>query len=575
MLLIEVINSGESFVLPNGEYTFGRGKDNFVILNHPSVSRKHFILVGNKKEWFIEDLGSTNGTFLGGRRITGKEQIKDKAIISVGNVMIKLAVIEENDTVDSQILKEPIILFFEDETREYTLEKVKKEEFEGALKDFFVKYEEIGDFFTSNIPLIFEKSGIIGFGISYIEGNSVIIEFLWGELPKEEIIMKALETSTGTLSKENEKIYYVKNFRIGNSKKSGFVVLNEEATEFLLGVKDSLISLFKFIALSIENKKVKTVSAKELYKIEFPDFIVVSERMRKIKKLIEEKISSKTNVLIEGETGTGKEIIARYIHEYTNKDGTFIPIDLNSIPTTLLESELFGHTKGAFTGAVSSKTGIIEMADGGTLFLDEVENLPLELQAKLLRVLETKELLKIGSRKPKKVDFRVISASQIPFKKLVEDGKLRRDFYYRIKTMVIKIPPLRERKDEIIPLFEYYIGKFSSIENKKIKGITPNAINILKSYSWPGNIRELKNEAEKCVTLLKDGGIISVDILSEEIKEENEKKEVHETGLLERKEKELILSTLEETKWNKTKASKILGITRAGLIKKLKRWGII
>ncbi len=576
MLLVEVINSGDTFVLPDGEYSFGRGKDNFIVLNHPSVSRKHFLLYKKGSEWIIEDLGSTNGTFIGGKRIIKKDFINEKAIISAGNVMIKAVIVNKDDVIDSQILKKPIILFFEDETREYTLEKVKKEEFEKALKEFFIKYEEAGDFFSSDLPTLFEKSGIEGFGIAENNKNSITIEFIWGEFPKEYLIKKAFESKMGSFSKEDEKIYYIKKFKILDTEKYGFVVLKENAMELLLGLKESLISLLKFIALSIENYKTITTIDKEYYKIEFPDFIVISEKMRKIKKLIEERIGTKTNVLLEGETGTGKEVIARYIHEYTNKESNFVPIDLNSIPSSLLESELFGHTKGAFTGAISSKTGIIEAADGGTLFLDEIENLPLELQSKLLRVLETKEFIKLGATMPKKAEFRIIAASQVPFKKLVEEGKLRKDFYYRIKTIVIKIPPLRERKEEIIPLFEYYIEKFARRENKKIKGITPKAIEILKGYSWPGNIRELKNEAEKCVTLLKDNGVITADVLSEEIREEaEERKEKKSEGLLEKKEKEVVISILKETNWNKTKAAEILGITRAGLIKKLKRWGIM
>lgn len=244
------------------------------------------------------------------------------------------------------------------------------------------------------------------------------------------------------------------------------------------------------------------------------EMIVVSPAMKEVVETIKKIACSDCNVLIQGESGVGKELVAKLIHRSSDrKDKAFIAINVSAIPIDLLEVELFGYEKGAFTGANQPKEGFLELAKNGTLFLDEIAELDLVLQAKLLRAIEEKKFYRVGGRKEVEADVRIISATNRDIQKLVEDGLFRRDLYYRLNTVEIRIPPLRERKEDIMPLVEHFLERFRRKYNKKIERITEEAKKLLLSYDYPGNVRELKNIIERAV-LLCDGNLINEEHIS-------------------------------------------------------------
>ncbi|MDI6729680.1 MAG: sigma-54 dependent transcriptional regulator, partial [Thermodesulfovibrionales bacterium] len=248
------------------------------------------------------------------------------------------------------------------------------------------------------------------------------------------------------------------------------------------------------------------------------DFVANSESMLKIVETLEKVIPTKSNIMILGESGTGKGLLAELVHcNSPRRDRPFISINCSAIPEGLLESELFGYKKGAFTGAVSDKLGLIPLAHQGTLFLDEIGDMPVNLQAKLLKVLETGEVYPLGETKPKIVDVRIISATNVDIENRIKEGKFREDLYWRLNVIEIKIPPLRERKDDIEMLARHFIDKFSEEHKKNIKGIDRQALSILLEYSWPGNVRELGNVIERAV-VLTDGDYITADNLPDKLK---------------------------------------------------------
>ena len=306
------------------------------------------------------------------------------------------------------------------------------------------------------------------------------------------------------------------------------------------------------------------------HRFSFGNIIGKSDCMQIIYDKLEVISVTDSNVLIEGETGTGKDLIARTIHYNSmRKDKPFVKINCAAIPENLLESELFGYKKGAFTGAVMDKMGKFEAADGGTIFLDEIGDMPLSLQAKILRVIEEKEFERLGEVKSRKVDVRVIAATNRPLKELVEQGKFRLDLYYRLNVVRIKLPALRERAEDIPLLLDHFIEVFNKKFNKKVKGVEQRVMDFLLDYSWPGNVRELENVIEHAMIHAR-GDLIRFDNLPDYLFEEGESDAVS----LEDIEREHILRVLKSVNNNKTLASKILGISRSTLWRKLKELNI-
>ncbi|MDD5194658.1 MAG: sigma-54 dependent transcriptional regulator [Candidatus Omnitrophica bacterium] len=311
--------------------------------------------------------------------------------------------------------------------------------------------------------------------------------------------------------------------------------------------------------------------------IKFDNIIGKSKKIREIYKIIEKVAENDATVLISGESGTGKELIARAIHfNSTRREKPFIPINCASIPENLLESELFGHEKGAFTDAINQKLGMFELADEGTLFLDEISGLRFDVQSNLLRALEEKEVRRLGGTKLIKVDVRILSATNVDLKQAVQEGKFRQDLYYRLNVVPIYLAPLRERKEDIPVLVDHFLKRYNQVFRKKIEGLTQEALECLMSYEWPGNIRELKNVIERLAALKDDGIITHKDLpfdifvnssLAKNFKAEGGLKEAGKDF-----EKKYIEAVLERVGGNKTKAAKILGIHRNALFNKMKSW---
>lgn len=301
-----------------------------------------------------------------------------------------------------------------------------------------------------------------------------------------------------------------------------------------------------------------------------------SDSMIKLLEMVAQVAPSDATVLITGESGTGKELIAGAIHfNSPRKEGPFIKLNCSAITETLLESELFGHEKGAFTGADRVKEGKFRLAEGGSIFLDEVSEMPLSMQVKLLRVLQEREITRVGGEKVFNVDVRVIAATNKNLKEEIEAGRFREDLFYRLNVVTLPVPPLRKRREDIALLAQHFLTVFSEKNKKKFKGFTPQAIDRLVKYDWPGNIREVMNAIERAVVLSRSEylDVSDLPLISEEGKPID--LIVTENLPLDEVEKITIIKTLEQSKGNKSETARRLGITRRTLHKKLKNYGMM
>jgi DNA-binding NtrC family response regulator len=320
-------------------------------------------------------------------------------------------------------------------------------------------------------------------------------------------------------------------------------------------------------ALKIENIQLKE-NIDEIIK---PDNLIgESFQIKKIYELVHSVASTDTTVMIRGESGTGKELVAKAIHiNSSRKYSPIITVNCGALSESLLESELFGHEKGAFTGAQFRRKGKFEMADGGTIFLDEIGSISLMMQIELLRVIETKQFNRVGGNELIKSDFRVITATNEPLEDLIKTGKFREDLYYRLNVFTIVISPLRERRDDIPLLVNFFINKFSIAMNKKIKTISKEAMDFLMNYDWPGNIRELENAIERAMVVGKSDSI-TVDDLPFHLSKNNFELSSDEKSLSSM-EKKYINRVLNENSWNISKAAKILEVDRVTLYNKINK----
>ncbi len=306
-----------------------------------------------------------------------------------------------------------------------------------------------------------------------------------------------------------------------------------------------------------------------------------SDKMEQVFRLIDKISDSDSTILISGKSGTGKELAARAIHRSSyRRNKPFIPINCGAIPENLLESELFGHVRGAFTGATTQKSGKFEQANGGTIFLDEIGDMSSDLQVKVLRVLEEREFERVGGAKSIKVDVRIVAATHRNLADEVKKGNFREDLFYRLYVIPVNLPALKERSSDIPLLVDYYIKKFNQHNNGNIEGITDDAMDLMAKYSWPGNIRELKNIIERIVVIKGEGRIMPSDLPDTVKIKENEvirtSIEISQEGIclnsaVSEFEKALIFQSLEKTKWVKNKAAKLLHLNRTTLVEKIKR----
>ena len=334
--------------------------------------------------------------------------------------------------------------------------------------------------------------------------------------------------------------------------------------------------------LENENHHLKAALHK---KYRFDNIIGQSDAISRVLELVERVSQSDSTVLITGESGTGKELIAKAIHYNSGRTNKpFVPINCGAIPGELMESELFGHVKGSFTGAIANRIGRFEHAEGGTVFLDEIGEMPAHLQVKLLRVIQERRFEPVGSTKSLNSDVRIVAATNINLEKAVKAGAFREDLFYRLNVIPIHIPSLRDRKTDIPLLFHYFMEHFNQNKSVKLSGITPEAMNLLMAYSWPGNIRELENLVER-LSILKAGGVVELEDLPERYRGiqarnfNSDEVDIPEAGLdfnsaVDSYENALILKALEKTKWNRNQAAILLKLNRTTLVEKIKKKGL-
>jgi two-component system response regulator AtoC len=383
----------------------------------------------------------------------------------------------------------------------------------------------------------------------------------------------------------------------GNSGDSTIIMMSaygtiDTAVEAMkLGAYDYISKPFKTDEIILTLKKAEererlkreNVFLKEQIKKEYKaeNFVGKSETMIRVFDMIHKIADYKSTVLISGESGTGKELVARAIHSNSYRgDKPFIAVNCGAIPENLLESELFGHLKGAFTDATRNKTGLFEEANNGTIFLDEIGELPLILQVKLLRVLQDEEIRRVGDTKALKVDVRVVAATTRDLEKEVREGNFRDDLFYRLNVLPISLPTLRERKEDIPLLVEYFLQRFNERHDLAVESVTPAAIDILTNYLWRGNVRQLENTIERSMIFVQ-GDKLDVDDLPGDLKETSDDGNLCFDGTelsIKRSsrilEKQLIKKALQQTKGNRTQAAKLLEISHRALLYKIKEYGV-
>jgi two-component system response regulator AtoC len=367
---------------------------------------------------------------------------------------------------------------------------------------------------------------------------------------------------------------------------TGYPAIDSAVDCIKLGALDYLVKPFQ---LSDLEKSLESIVPIRSTDPEFPvsndglkidsekDLIVGQSRpMKSIFKKTLRVAPTDSTVLITGESGTGKELIARAIHSHSSrKDNKFVAVDCSSLVETLLESELFGHVKGSFTGAHQTKHGFFELANHGTFFFDEITNLSLKIQAKLLRVIQEREFMKVGDQKKIKLDIRIISASNKNLEESIRNGDIREDLYYRLSVVPIHLPPLRKRKEDIPLLTNHFLEKFSRKIKKPVPEVSPEAMEILQDYAWPGNVRELEHTIER-ILILEDSEVIRARDLPSFVTERQDEFKMfsEEPFSLKELEKKYIRFVLKRTKGKKTEAADILGINRKTLNLKIKKYSL-
>lgn len=345
-------------------------------------------------------------------------------------------------------------------------------------------------------------------------------------------------------------------------------------------IKLIIANIVQKIRLIEENTALKGLIAKDRRQ-SFAGMIGASERMQAVYNIVDSVASTNATILITGESGTGKGMVAKAVHQSDEKrrKRPFVEISCGALSETLLESELFGHVKGAFTGAIKDKEGRFEYAKGGTIFLDEIDAFSPSLQVKLLKVLQDGLFERVGENVSRKADARIIVATNQQLTKLVDEGKFREDLYYRINVIAIQMPPLRDRRDDIKPLADHFLDMFSRANNKSVKEMSDEVLALFRTYSWPGNIRELENAIEGAVIMAKGDMIQLSDIPnSTKFEEEDGGKNTEIKSLkqaTEQPERDHIISVLNDCNWNRNKAAAALGVNRTTLYNKMKKYNIL
>ena len=564
MLILKILIPGKkrtTYYIKEGRIILGSSKNSDVdiFIEDSTVSRKHCLVEKREGEWFVKDLNSKNGVIINSEKV--KEfKIPQKAKLFLGRVSIEAEIIEDEDGILEDGKK-----FVEIQSKQ--LEKT-EEIFFGPEISILYLIKSLAEnnnylFFETVNKYLFECDDILigekiekseDFSVIYVHGDK---KFLFELLPNIDNL--------------SDGYFYADSGR--------FFVLGRGNCKINPNLFSRLIDVYK-INFLCSKEEVEKIKRENIEKQQAIKFNFVSKKMKKLIKRSEKIAKTDINVIIYGESGVGKELLAKFIHEHSKRhNAPFIAINCAAVPEALIEAELFGVEKGAATDT-SERPGKFEMANGGTLFLDEISDTSLSLQAKLLRAIQFKEFYRVGGTQLKKVNVRIIVATNKNLKKLISEKKFRKDLYFRLAGDEINIPPLRDRKEDIPELVNYFVKKFSTQYEKRIQGISNKAMKLLINYDYPGNVRELENEIERAVALVDEGDIIREVHLSERIKNNINKifKSELNNGwklskIIEEVEKNHILIALNKFK-NKTEAAKALKISRTTLNEKIKKYGL-
>ncbi len=573
-------SAGTVFTLNEGTMTAGRHQGAEIFLNDTQVSRKHAQFVTQNGVTKVVDLKSTNGTFVNGDKLNGEKELVDGDEIQVGATNFRFSM---QNPLDGSRLGLRSHGYFESRVSE---ELDRASRYRRPLSVMMVGIEAPDVDATEREDYVRRRYSKV---VEYIK-NIIRTMDLLAHYGKFELELLLPETSKEEALRLAQRI---------NSEK----VIDRQLI-FSLGVvtfpddgqsADILIERSRqALKLARQKKTDRIVQIKEDVRrvvVSNQEVIIKSEKMTQLFELIEKIAKSTITVLIQGETGVGKEVAAQAIHSNSERaQKPLVCVNCAALTETLLESELFGHEKGSFTGADQTKIGLFESAKGGTIFLDEIGEMPQKTQAKLLRVLQSKKIMRVGSNREIDTDVRIVAATNRKLEDLVAKGSFREDLYYRLNAATIIMPPLRERRDEIPHLVQAFIAECCNENGFPPKNIQPDAMDLLVRYHWPGNIRELKNTIERAV-VISEGDTIYKEALTSKLSSDSfEYVEPVPTGvstiaasptavgdikdIVSAYERDIIINALRRVNWNQTKASELLNLPRRTLVSKIKKYGI-
>ena len=574
------------FPLKKKQLSIGRNPDNDLVIAKSFVSRRHVRLYVEDGIWQLKDLGSKNGTYVAGEKV-------DRAVLQVGDSFCLKHmefILKQGEAGDFKAAEKVVAVFRQrmdgeeahGNTRTHTVSEPEQDMFYTIL-DMAMRADSYSQFLmklSASFSRMFHAGNLL-----LVCANQYTVPLLVED--KEAIKQTRALVCQGVL--KDVPCLQRLNIAPGAAcwlcpcslrKGQGVLVFfpSQAAETVDFSAADFITTLAQFISLAAHiNPMEKECPALPAETGDSP-IITRNKQMKQAIKRAIRLAQSDLFILIQGESGTGKELLARLVHHHSKRrDRDLIAVNCAAIPNTLVEAELFGHEKGAFTGAVDRRIGKLEQASGGTLVLDHIGDMPLALQAKLLRALQEKVIYRVGGTAPIQVDLRVVSSTSRDISRMMRTGVFRADLYFRLVHHTIHLLPLRKRREDILPLFNHYLDVYGEMYKKCPKGLSLEAIGLLQQYDWPGNVLELMHEAASLVNMVADGEVIGSDLLSPLIRQHAETgpskgKGKNKASLQE--QRKALIALLEKNNWHKTRTARELEMTYMGLHKKMKRLGI-